>query len=60
VTAMILIALPLGVGVFTYSMAPEYFVPMLTTEAGRKALWFAAGMQLLGILAIRKIVNIRV
>jgi tight adherence protein B len=59
-TALILCALPLGIAVMMFMAAPSYFVPMLTTEEGRRAMMFAGGAQLLGILAIRRIVNIRV
>ena len=40
--------------------APAYFTPMLTTEAGHKALMVAGLMQVGGILVIHRIVNIRV
>ncbi|HYM82474.1 MAG TPA: type II secretion system F family protein [Candidatus Limnocylindria bacterium] len=59
-TGLILVCLPTGVGLFTFAMAPEYFRPMVETETGRMFLWSAAGMQLAGMLAIRKIVNIKV
>ena len=59
-TAVILILLPIGVGLFTYMITPDYFKPMLETQGGQLALWLAAGMQLLGCAVIFKIVNIRV
>jgi tight adherence protein B len=59
-TAVILSALPIGVGLFTYAASPEYFRPMIESEGGRAALWFAGFMQLVGVLVIRKIVSIRV
>jgi tight adherence protein B len=59
-TAAILVALPMGVGLFTFMAAPDYFIPMITTEAGRKALWVAGIMQLLGVLVIRRIIQIKV
>ncbi len=59
-TGLILVCLPLGIGLFTFIMTPDYFRPMITNDGGRMALWIAGFMQVLGILAIRKIVNIKV
>ena len=59
-TGLILLCLPACIGLFMFIMTPEYFKPMITSEAGRAALWFAAFMQLSGALVIRKIVNIKV
>jgi tight adherence protein B len=59
-TAGILVALPIGVGVFTYMASPDYFAPMLVGPEGRLALWLAGGLQLAGLLAIVKIVKIKV
>lgn len=59
-TGAILAALPLAMGLFMFSSAPEYFQPMIETERGRFALGAAACMQVLGMLVIRKIVGIRV
>lgn len=59
-TGTILVCLPIGVGLFTWLTAPDYFAPMVQTESGRTALIAAGGMQLLGILAILRIVNIKV
>lgn len=59
-TAVILSALPIGVALFTYAASPEYFTPMLESDGGKTALWFAGILQLLGILIIKKIVSIRV
>ena len=59
-TGMILLGLPLSISVFMYVMTPDYFKPMIESEAGRMALYFAAFLQLLGAVVIRKIVNIKV
>jgi tight adherence protein B len=59
-TGAILVCLPIGVGLMTAMVAPDYFRPMIESHGGRVALWWAASMQLLGILAIIRIVNIRV
>jgi tight adherence protein B len=59
-TGVILVCLPVGIGLFTAIVAPDYFHPMLENHAGRVALWWAAGMQLVGIIAIVRIINIKV
>jgi len=59
-TGWILSILPLGMAVMMYVTSPEWFKPMLTEGGGRVALIVAGSMQLLGILIIRKIVNIKV
>jgi len=59
-TGGILLALPIGITIFTVLMTPDYFRPMLASDGGRVALMIAGGMQLLGALVIRKIVNIKV
>jgi tight adherence protein B len=59
-TALILILLPIGVSVYLYLLTPDFFKPMLESEAGVRALWFAGGMQLVGCYVIYRIVNIKV
>ena len=59
-TGIILVCLPLGVGLFTWLTAPDYFAPMVHSPDGRRGLMAALWMQLLGIAAIIKIVNIKV
>src|SRR5262245_60930244 len=59
-TGGILLCLPLSISVFMFVMTPDYFKPMMESEAGRAALWFAAFLQVTGALVIRKIVNIKV
>ncbi len=59
-TGGILMCLPLLMALYTWAMNPDYFKPMVETAAGRMALGVAAGMQILGMLVIRKIVNIKV
>jgi tight adherence protein B len=39
---------------------PGYLTPLLETPVGRKMLYVALGMQFIGVLLIRKIVNIKV
>jgi len=59
-TGAILVCLPVVIGLFTFICTPDYFRPMMESHAGRVALWWAAGMQLAGIAAIMRIVNIKV
>lgn len=59
-TGGILFCLPLSISVFMFVMTPDYFKPMIASETGRAALWFAGFLQVLGALVIRKIVAIRV
>jgi len=59
-TGWILVALPTCIALFTFVMTPDYFRPMIESETGRMALWVAGMLQLMGILVIRKIVNIKV
>lgn len=59
-TGLILVCLPIFVSLFTVMVTPDYFRPMIDSHAGRVALWAAGLMQLTGILAVRKIVSIRV
>ncbi len=59
-TGVILVCLPVGVGLFTALVAPDYLRPMMATEPGRVALGFSAALQILGILVIRKIIRIKV
>jgi len=59
-TGAILTCLPLALAIFMVIVAPEYFHKMWDHPTGRAVLGFAAFMQLLGSLAIRQIVNIKV
>jgi tight adherence protein B len=59
-TGAILFCLPVSIGLFMFVMTPDYFKPMIENEAGRMALYFAGFLQVLGALAIKKIVDIKV
>jgi tight adherence protein B len=59
-TGLILTCLPLGLGIFMAMVAPDYFHKMWDHASGKAILGFAAVMQILGGLAIRKIVDIKV
>ncbi|MBI1390664.1 MAG: hypothetical protein GC154_19715 [bacterium] len=56
----VLSALPVFVFFVILLMNPDYIKVLITTELGRKMMYFAAGMQVVGMLLIRKIVNIRI
>ncbi|HET9950671.1 MAG TPA: type II secretion system F family protein [Candidatus Eisenbacteria bacterium] len=59
-TGVILTCLPLGLGVFMAMVAPDYFHKMWDHHSGKAILGFAVIMQILGGLAIKKIVDIKV
>ncbi len=59
-TAVVLVLLPIGIGLFTYLITPDYFKPMIQSDGGRSALWFAGAMQLFGCYVIYRVVDIRV
>jgi tight adherence protein B len=59
-TGMILMILPLFMMGYMVVVSPEYFKPMIESSGGRTALIVAGILQLLGMIAIGKIVNIRV
>lgn len=59
-TGVILTCLPMALALFMVVVAPDYFHTMWDNPSGRAVLGFGFLMQLLGSLAIRKIVNIKV
>jgi tight adherence protein B len=59
-TGIILTCLPLGLGIFMAMVAPDYFHKMWDHASGKAVLGFAVVMQILGGLAIKKIVDIKV
>ena len=59
-SGIVLLALPPLLFITVYRMNPEYLSLLFTDELGKKMLIGGIFMQLLGALAIRKIVNIRV
>ena len=59
-SGVVLLALPPALFVVVYKMNPDYLMLLFTDELGKKMLVGGVVMQLLGALAIRKIVNIRV
>jgi tight adherence protein B len=59
-SALVLTCLPFGLGAFLMVMNPRYFNPMITTTTGLWMLGYALLSILIGHVAIRRIVQIRV
>lgn len=59
-SGIVLMALPVLLFVAVYQINPEYIMVLFTDPLGKKMLAVAVGMQVLGALVIRKIVNIKV
>ncbi|MEM6330874.1 MAG: type II secretion system F family protein [Planctomycetota bacterium] len=59
-SGIVLLALPPALFVVVYKMNPDYLMLLFTDDLGKKMLVGGIVMQLLGAVAIRKIVNIRV
>jgi tight adherence protein B len=59
ISAWVLCLLPFGAGFMMYLANPETMGVLWTDSGGRKMLYGALGMMLFGVLAIRKIVRIR-
>lgn len=59
-SGIVLLALPPALFAVVYKMNPDYLMLLFTDDMGKKMLVGGVVMQLLGAIAIRKIVNIRV
>jgi tight adherence protein B len=59
-SGFVLIALPLGMAAIMTILAPEYIMSMLKDNVGQWLLGTAVVMQIIGILVIRKIINIQI
>ena len=59
-TGVILSLLPIGVAVIIGTMNPEYLKPLWFEKVGRVMIAIAVTMQILGMLAIRKIIRIKI
>ena len=59
-SGVVLIALPFGLFAFMLNLKPDYVESLWTTELGKKMSVFAIIAQIVGVLVIRKIVNIKV
>lgn len=59
ISAWVLCLLPFGAGGMMYAANPETMSVLVTDPSGRKLLYGALSMMLFGVLAIRKIIRIR-
>ena len=59
-SAIILIALPFFIAGWILFSNPGYLNPLLTHTVGRLMLVFAAVMMIIGIIVMKKMVNIKV
>ncbi len=59
-TGYILVAFPVIMFFLAYFMNPQYAGTLLHTESGRYLLGTAIGLEVIGLVAIRKITTIRV
>lgn len=59
-SGMILGLLPVALGMFLYTVSPDYMLTLVTHPAGKVMVIFAVISQLLGMLIIKKIIDIKV
>ena len=59
-SAVVLVLLPIVMAFFFYFRVPGYLQELLTTDVGRYGIAFAVISQLLGIIVIKKIIDIRI
>ncbi len=52
---IIMVFLPIGFAYFVYKQNQGHFDVMLQTDLGRKLLGLAVGLQIIGVIMIRKI-----
>lgn len=60
ISGVVLMGLPIALFFAVYYLNPEYVMLLFTEELGRKMIAFAAVMQVLGAICIKKIVNIKI
>lgn len=59
-SGMILGLLPVALGMFLYTASPEYMMTLFVHPAGKAMLVMAAISQILGVMIIKKIIDIKV
>ncbi|MDO9574648.1 MAG: type II secretion system F family protein [Candidatus Contubernalis sp.] len=59
-SAIIIVALPIGVAAFISVLNPEYMLPLIQEPLGRIMIAMAILSQFMGIVFIRKIINIEI
>lgn len=60
ISGVVLMALPIALFFAVYYLNPDYVMLLFTEEVGRKMIAVAAVLQVLGAIAIKKIVNIKI
>ena len=60
ISGLVLMSLPLFVGAGVYYLNPDYVMLLVDHPVGRKMLYVAIVLQVMGAIAIRKIVNIKI
>lgn len=60
ISGVVLMALPIGLFVAVYYINPNYVMLLFTEEAGRQMMAAAAVLQVMGAIAIKKIVAIKI
>lgn len=60
ISGVVLMALPIALFFAVYYLNPPYVMLLFTEELGRKMIAVAAVLQILGAIAIKKIVNIKI
>lgn len=60
ISGVVLMALPIALFFAVYYLNPPYVMLLFTEELGRKMIAVAAVLQILGAVAIKKIVNIKI
>ena len=58
-SGFVLVMMPIGMTAILLSLAPDYFLTLLHDKAGQFMLTAAVVMQIIGILVIRKIIDIK-
>jgi tight adherence protein B len=60
ISGVVLMALPIALFFAVYYLNPDYVMLLFTEETGRKMIAVAAVLQVMGAIAIKKIVNIKI
>jgi len=59
-TAIIVALLPFIVAGFTYTLAPHYLQPLITTKIGNALIALSLALQILGVFIMRRLANFKV
>jgi tight adherence protein B len=59
-TGILLGCLPIGVGALMFFVSPDYITPLFTDTMGKVLLGIAVVMEAIGIMVIRRIMDIEV